>query len=216
MSFVLGSGSPRRRELLEPLVGPGRLSVRAPTGDEEGFEGLQEPDAIRHRLHRIVRTKMENVLQQLADEIPSAAEPICCVAADTIVVAGEATSSRVVLGKPNPERWEQDVRDWMLQLYSGTTHEVWTGFQIVHNGDVHEQIVTTRVGFCSLTPELVDWYLSTGESVGKAGGYAIQGAAAAFVTSVEGSLTNIIGLPVLEVVQALDRLGIRHLSTVTE
>jgi septum formation protein len=67
--------------------------------------------------------------------------------------------------------------------------------------------VRSQVTFCSINDELLEWYISTGESQGKAGGYAIQGYAAAFATQVNGSLTNVIGLPVLEALQGLTMLG---------
>lgn len=207
MTLVLGSRSPRRSELMEPIVGVDRLLVRPPTdSEEEGFDGLHDEQAIRDRLHQIVRTKMGNVQKQVGND-SSVEHPACCLTADTIVVAQDPQAGTVVLGQPNPDHWQAEVRDWMLRLYSGTTHQVWTGFRIECDDAFREEIVSTEVRFCALSPELVDWYVSTGESVGKAGGYAVQGAAATFVEAIEGSLTNIIGLPVLEVTQALQSLG---------
>jgi len=203
MPFILGSRSPRRRELLEPIVGKDRLMVCPPADSAElDFAGLHDRDAIRHRLRQIVQTKIDDVNRQIRE-----ADAVCCVAADTIVVAEDPQAGTVVLGQPCEESWQTQVSDWMLRLYSGTTHEVWTGWQITRNGRSLDGIVCTTVRFCKITPRMVDWYLSTGESVGKAGGYAVQGAAAAFVDAIEGSLTNIIGLPVHEVTLALQSLG---------
>lgn len=208
MSFVLGSGSPRRRELLEPILGAGNIQVRPPTGEEAGFDGLDDEHSIRERLIQIVRTKMDNVQQQLVEKpVPGARRP-CCLTADTIVVAEAAQTGKVVLGKPREVDWQEEVRDWMLQLYSGTTHEVWTGYRVEVEGQSYDEIITTQVEFCELSPDMVEWYLATEESIGKAGGYAIQGAAGAFVTSIQGSLTNIIGLPVVEVISAMQILGV--------
>ncbi len=210
MLFILGSRSPRRRELLQSVVGADRLQVQAPANsEEEGFDGLSDRESIRERLLRIVQTKTDNVVACLADEAPMApSSPACLITADTIVVAEDRQQGTVVLGQPRAEDWQSEVKDWMLRLYSGTSHEVWTGFQIVCGQQSCQQIVTSTVHFCPLTEALVDGYLATEESIGKAGGYAIQGAAAAFVNRIEGSLSNIIGLPVMEVVQALDALGI--------
>ena len=76
-----------------------------------------------------------------------------------------------------------------------------------HGTDVQEFIVRSIVRFIAVDDDLLEWYLSTGESPGKAGGYAIQGHAAVFVDELRGSLTNVIGLPVLEVVQTLQETG---------
>jgi len=209
MQFVLGSRSPRRRELLEPFVGAKRLLVRPPANsNEEGFDGLHEEASIRERLNCIVRVKMEDVTTQVQSEFPASSNPVCCVTADTVVVATDSQHGLVVLGQPRQPSWQVDVRDWMLQLYSATTHEVWTGFQVVYGEQTHEEIVVSKVRFCELTPEMVERYVATGESIGKAGGYAVQGAAAAFVEGIDGSLTNIIGLPVSEVLRAMESMAL--------
>jgi septum formation protein len=202
MPVVLGSRSPRRRELLEPVVGKDQLLVCPPGDSEElGFHDLHNSEAIHLRLRQIVQTKMDDVTRQVRNDCP--ADTVCCVTADTIVVARDPQSGIVVLGQPDEDSWQEQVRDWMLRLYSGTTHEVWTGWQVANHEHSLDGIVCTKVQFCEITPRMVDWYVTTGESIGKAGGYAIQGAAAAFVDAIDGSLTNIIGLPVLEVTRAL-------------
>ncbi len=206
MPFVLGSRSPRRRELLEPVVGEDQLLVCPPADSEElGFVDLNDTDTIRQRLRQIVQTKMDDVAQQVAKH--HAVDTIYCVTADTIVVASDPQAGTVVLGQPDENSWQEQVRDWMLRLYSGTTHEVWTGWQVAKGEHSLDGIVCSKVRFCEITPRMVDWYVASGESIGKAGGYAIQGAAAAFVEAIDGSLTNIIGLPVLEVTRALQALG---------
>jgi septum formation protein len=156
-----------------------------------------------------LQTKLDDVQHQVRADESLAPQNNWCIVADTIVVAQNPQAGTVVLGQPDASDWRAQVRDWMLRLYSGRTHEVWTGFQVSCDGETVESVVRTVVRFCEVTPPMADWYVSTGESVGKAGGYAVQGAAAAFVTAIEGSLTNIIGLPVLEVTQALQSLGCR-------
>jgi septum formation protein len=209
MQFVLGSRSPRRRELLDSFVGAERLLVWPPTNSaEEGFDGLHDDASIRERLNRVVRAKMGNVVTQVQSEFAASAKTVCSIAADTVVVAEDPQFGLVVLGQPSEPSWQDDVRDWMLRLYSDTTHEVWTGFQVVCGDQTHEEIVVSKVRFCELTPAIVERYVATGESVGKAGGYAVQGAAAAFVEAIDGSLTNIIGLPVIEVMQAMESMAV--------
>ena len=210
MQFVLGSRSPRRRELLEPVIGPGQLLIRPPThSEEENFGGLHEPESIRQRLSRIVRAKMEDLVIQVRSEFAATADDRCLITADTVVVVEDPDKGPVVLGQPGPDRWQAEVRDWMLRLYSGATHEVWTGFQVVYGEQSRNQIVTTKVRMCELTPSLANRYIATEEPAGKAGGYAIQGAAAVFVEAIDGSLANVIGLPVMEVVRAMESMGIQ-------
>lgn len=209
MQFVLGSRSPRRRELLQPIVGVDCLTIHPPLcSDEQGFEGLAAAASIRNRLTSIVQSKTAQVIRQLFPEQSAVPEDCCLITADTIVVVEDPDSGNVVLGQPAADHWQAEVREWMLRLYSARTHEIWTGFQLSSGGRSHDQIVTTQVSFCKLTEDLVDRYLATEESVGKAGGYAIQGAAAAFVEGIEGSLSNVIGLPVMEVVGAMESMGI--------
>ncbi|MEO2035392.1 MAG: Maf family protein [Planctomycetaceae bacterium] len=210
MQIVLGSRSPRRRELLESVVGVGRLTVHPPLqSDEQGFENLTDRTAIRQRLTSIVDTKMAQVMSELAPVRPSVSAECCLVTADTIVVVDDQCAGTRVLGQPGSDHWRSEVRDWMLRFYSAGTHEVWTGFRLTCGERAHEQIVTTQVRFCKLNESLVDRYLATEESVGKAGGYAIQGAAAAFVEGIKGSLTNVIGLPLMEVVRAMESIGVQ-------
>lgn len=209
MQFVLGSRSPRRRELLESFIGAERLLVRPPAdSDEEGFDHLHDNASIRERLKHIVRVKMEDVGTQIQSEFAASANTVCCVTADTVVVAADSQHGLVVLGQPRQPSWQVDVRDWMLHLYSATTHEVWTAFQVKYGEQIYEEIVVSKVRFCELTPAMVERYIATGESIGKAGGYAVQGAAAAFVEGIDGSLTNIIGLPVTEVLRAMEFMAL--------
>jgi len=210
MLFILGSRSPRRRELLESILGPDRLLIRPPGDSQEtGFDSLNDAGQIEQRLCAIVDAKMQGVVGQVSKDAALAAQQCCIITADTIVVATDPAIGTVVLGQPDPEHWQVEVSDWMLRLYSETTHEVWTGFQIVCGDRQASSVVRTQVGFHQLTSDLVSRYLATGESPGKAGGYAIQGAAAAFVNRIDGSLTNVIGLPLMEVLQAMTTMGLR-------
>ena len=122
------------------------------------------------------------------------------LAADTVVdVDGE------ILGKPV----DADDARRMLQRLSGRTHLVHTGVAVRSGDGVEIEVVTTSVRFTPLTPEAIEWYLATGEPFDKAGAYAIQGAGGAFVEEIQGSVSNVIGLPLTTVVDLLDRVGIR-------
>jgi septum formation protein len=210
---ILGSRSPRRKELLGAIVGHDQLVIKPPvTPEEPGFLGLHQETEIEHRLLDIVQLKHSDVCQQIAAEtsnevFASIDSAPFVVAADTIVVAEINREQRVVLGQPEPDRWQDDVREWLRHRLSNQTHEVWTGVTVSQLDQTSTCIVKSAVTFCEINDELIEWYISTRESLGKAGGYAIQGFAAAFVTQLRGSLTNVIGLPVMETRQALINLG---------
>jgi septum formation protein len=210
---ILGSRSPRRKELLGSIVGHDQLVIKPPvTPEEPGFLGLHQETEIEHRLLDIVQLKHSDVCQQVAAEtsnevFSSIDSAPFVVVADTIVVAEINREQRVVLGQPEPDRWQDDVREWLRHRLSNQTHEVWTGVKVSQLDQTSTCIVKSAVTFCEINDELIEWYISTRESLGKAGGYAIQGLAAAFVTQLRGSLTNVIGLPVMETRQALINLG---------
>ena len=91
----------------------------------------------------------------------------------------------------------------MLRLLSGNVHRVHTGIALALDGEVRQRLVTTEVRFVDLSDGAIDWYVATGEPHDKAGAYAIQGRAAAFVESVNGSVTNVVGLPLAETLALL-------------
>jgi septum formation protein len=129
---------------------------------------------------------------------PASSTPI--VGADTIVVVNDR-----ILGKPADQA---DARE-MLTSLAGRRHEVLTAYRVRARDRMVERIVTTVVSFRALRPAELDAYLASGEWHGKAGGYAVQGIAAAFASELRGSVTNVIGLPVAELLadlQALDAL----------
>ena len=210
---ILGSRSPRRKELLGSIVGHDQLVIKPPVSPEEpGFLGLHQETEIEHRLLDIVQLKHSDVCQQIeadtSNEVFASIDSApFVVVADTIVVAEINREHRLVLGQPEPDRWQDDVREWLRNRLSNQTHEVWTGVLVSQLGQTSTCIVKSAVTFCEINDELIEWYISTRESLGKAGGYAIQGFAAAFVTQLRGSLTNVIGLPVMETRQALINLG---------
>jgi septum formation protein len=189
--LVLGSASPRRREMLAMLGVP--LVVRAATVDE-AKRRTESPDAY---LDRVTRAKLEAVR---AGDLGAAGGVLV---ADTIVVA----PGGLVLGKPA----DDDEAEAMIERLAGATHVVSTRFLLagaVHESPVaHAQTVTTHVTFRALFAGEARAYAATGEGRDKAGAYALQGGAAAFTERIEGSYTTVVGLPVSEVVVAMRRLG---------
>lgn len=183
-TIVLASGSPRRLELLrrigiEPVVRPADV-------DETPHPG-ESPDEL---VARLARSK--------ADAVPRAADEVV-VAADTVVVLDDE-----ILGKPR----DRNDAVAMLRKLSGRTHEVVTGVHVVANGSAANAVERTAVAVRSLTAAEIAAYAATGEPDDKAGAYAIQGRASMFVTGVEGSDTNVIGLPLATTAGLLAEVGV--------
>lgn len=209
--LILGSQSEQRRRLLQSIAGDCPVVVMPPTSDDEpGFEGLSVTAKIERRLQLVVQLKTDDVCRQLkSSSKPSqdTSDIDTVVCADTVVVCTDAKGEQIVLGKPPRDAWQDTVRQWFQTYYSDQVHEVWTGFQITSAGQTEFQIVKAKVEFPAVSEAWISWYLATEEPLGKAGGYGIQGHAAAFVKSIQGSLTTIIGLPVWELRQSLVNSG---------
>ena len=190
-SIILGSASPRRREILTALRVPFIVSPAAV--DEARRPG--EPATVY--LDRVVLDKLASVTAAASDER-------VVLVADTIVVEGET-----VLGKPS------SVADAeaMLSKLSGRAHHVFTRFALGRRAEpgpfqlLHAETVKTRVVFRALDAAEIAGYARTGEGLDKAGAYAIQGFGAFAVAQIEGSYSNVVGLPACEVVSALKRIG---------
>lgn len=183
--LVLASASPRRLALLrqvglEPLVRPADLDERRRPGEDA-----------RAHVARLARGKAATARARAGEVV---------VGADTeVVVDGEP------LGKPRDAAHAAAL----LARLSGRSHEVCGGVAVLSaDGDVREVVVTTTVELAPLTPAAIAAYVATGEPFGKAGGYAIQGRAAAFVARIEGSYTNVVGLPLTEVLELLGAAGL--------
>lgn len=200
-TIILGSASPRRIELLSQLVPKSRIQVfPPPDGNEAGFVGLTTEEQIRLRLADIARTKNEAVRK-----LPLPADWGALLTADTIVIASTGQETHLVMEKPDGPDWKQKTRTWFETYYSGQSHQVATALCLRTPVDqLREVIVLTTVTFTNVTPGMLEWYLQTGEPLGKAGGYGLQGAASLFVTAIQGSPSNVIGLPLLETRQLLE------------
>jgi len=205
--FVLGSRSPRRRELLQQIVPAEQIEIVPPASSEEaGFDGLTDWPSIRARMVDISRHKSTQVRQQLGDR----AETSIVICADTSIVISEKQQLvlnadqecplpgplRVIGQPPANEPRGETLRRWYHDYYAGRTHIAATSLRITGPQQrVHERIVTTQITFRSDMDPWFVWYVSSGEPQGKAGGYAVQGAGSVFMSSIVGSLTNVIGLP---------------------
>ena len=190
--LVLASASPRRMTLLAQ-VGIVPDALRPASIDESAKKG----EMPRRLVSRLARAKAEAARDQIANDREIADAFI--LAADTVVAAG-----RKILMKPN------HVEEAMasLQLLSGRTHKVLTCICLITPDDkVRTKIVDTRVRFKHLTRPEIEAYIASREWRGKAGGYAIQGLAGTFVQRIVGSYTNVVGLPVGEVVAMLSADG---------
>jgi septum formation protein len=183
--LVLGSASPRRRDLVATLGIP--FVVCSASADESALSGEAPLDYVR----RVTRAKLEAVRA-----LGPAGTGI--LVADTIVVAPDGA----LLGKPR----DDDEGRTMIERLAGATHLVSTHFVLAGLGArsaEHAETVTTRVTFRSLTRREIAAYVASGEGRDKAGSYAAQGNAAAFIERIEGSFTNVVGLPLCEVLVAL-------------
>ncbi len=188
--LILASASPRRAELLESAGF--RFVVRPAEVDETPLASEAASDYVL----RVARDKARSTAQAVRLTGTTGA---VVLAADTTVV----TNSRI-MGKP---RNDEDAAN-MLATLSGSVHEVLTGVVVLTDTRELVELVTTRVHFLPLTPAAIAWYIRTGEPNGKAGAYAIQGFAARFIDWIDGSWSNVVGLPLATVSRLLEEVGL--------
>ncbi len=184
--LILASTSPRRYELLRQM---GLEFDVIPSRVEEIEISLETP---QEHVLRLAERKVRDV----AIHYPNR----WVIAADTIVYIHER-----ILGKPKNREEAME----MLHRLSGKEHMVLTGFSVYHleKGKGDKEVLQTKVKVKSLTLSEMEWYVHTGEPFDKAGGYAIQGIGAFMIESIQGSYTNVVGLPLCELIQMLQRLG---------
>lgn len=185
--LVLASASPRRLALLRQIgVTPDAV---APTDVDETPRPRERPVDLARRLAEAKAAAVDGAAHGDA----------FLLAADTVVACG-----RRILPKANEAAEARDC----LNLLSGRRHRVLTGVHVIAPaGRRTTRLVTTTVTFKRLTPDDIDWYLDSGEWRGKAGGYAVQGRAAVFVRALNGSYSNVVGLPLYETAALLAGLG---------
>ena len=172
--LILASKSPRRAELL--AAAGWQFEAVAANIDENRHDGEEAVAYVR----RLAQTKAEKVAQQFANAL--------VLGADTTVVVGNE-----ILEQPG----DAATAAWMLKLLSGKWHQVLTGVALARVSDARLIVAheVTRVRFAELSPAEIDWYVSTGEPLDKAGAYGIQGRAAPFIEEIQGDYFNIVGLP---------------------
>ena len=189
--LILASQSPRRYELLKQV---GLDFEVVPSKVMEDFVQGESP---REHVIRLAEAKAGDVASRYPDR--------WVVAADTVVYIDGS-----ILGKPKSREEAAE----MLRRLSGQEHRVLTGFFVFHleRGKSDKEAVQTAVRMKPLTSAEMEWYVMTGEPFDKAGGYAIQGIGSYMIQSIQGSYTNVVGLPLCEVIQMLTRLGAIKIS----
>jgi septum formation protein len=193
-SIYLASQSPRRAQLLELLGVPFELLLPGQEEDAEGIEMALKNEAPAAYVVRVTGLKLDAAMERMKQRgLPSRA--VMC--SDTTVAMG-----RTIYGKPEDEG--DAVR--MLGELSGKTHRVLTAVAVQSGQKRVQALSVSQVTFAQMTPKQIKAYVATGESMGKAGAYAIQGRAGAYVRRISGSYTGIMGLPMHEAAHLLREL----------
>jgi septum formation protein len=197
----LASQSPRRQELLRQIGVRFELLAPGPDEDAEALEAFRVGESPTQYVERVVLAKAaaasERLVRRHGEAAPHAAAPI--LVADTTVAIGGR-----MLGKPADDG-EARI---MLEALSGRSHRVLTAVAVVRAGRLEHTISVSRVRFERLSPAVIEAYVASKEPFGKAGGYGIQGMAAAFIRRIEGSYSGIMGLPLHETAKLLKRAGL--------
>lgn len=192
-TLLLCSQSPRRREMVGRLGVP--FEVVAPEVDESRRSG----ESIDEFVRRVPEDKARAGLRKKRAVEGTQPLPHVALAADTIVVVGDE-----ILGKPR----DRDDASRMLRLLAGGEHRVLTGVTVA--GEAARTIaVETRVRFKPMTEGQIRWLVESGDGDDKAGAYGLQGLAGCFVERVDGSVSNVVGLPMAETVELLAASGLR-------
>lgn len=197
-SFIyLASQSPRRRQLLQQIGVRHELLLPGPEEDAEALEAERQGELPRDYVERVTRAKLGAAVKRLkARGLPAA--PVLC--SDTTVALG-----RRILGKP------ADAADAAntLSLLSGKTHRVITAVAVATGRSSALAVNVSHVRFAELASAQIDAYVASKEPFGKAGAYAIQSAAAAWIAHIDGSYSGIMGLPLYETAQLLRQARVR-------
>ncbi len=184
--IVLASASPRRAELLRTLCVP--FEVLVVEGAEPAIGSVES-----------IAAWVESAAQAKAAAAATVRPDAVIVAADTVVILDDQ-----ILGKPRDEREAAT----MLRQLSGRTHQVYTGLCVWRGQLVQISHVVTQVTFRSLTDELIDAYVATGEPMDKAGAYGIQGKGSLLVEKIDGCYFNVVGLPLVRLAEMLEVAGV--------
>ena len=189
--LILASASPRRAELLR--AAGYSFDVLPVDVDERVNDGEDPRDYVR----RLAREKSARALEELTGHYLRHDPHVVVIGADTAVVVADE-----ILGKPR----DADDAARMLRRLSGRTHQVMTGVSVRSPGVDIAHVEVSSVTFAVLTEDQVAWYLASGEGTDKAGGYAIQGLGSRFIPRIDGSYSNIVGLPIAILDSLISRL----------
>jgi septum formation protein len=195
--IYLASQSPRRAQLLEQLGLAFKRLLPDPAEDAEALEVVHGAEAPATYVKRVTRLKLQAAVARMQRQgLPAA--PVLC--SDTTVALG-----RIILGKP--ENDADAIR--MLSLLSGATHRVLTAVAVQHGKKIVEALSVSNVTFAEMTRAQIKAYVASGEPMGKAGAYAVQGRAAVHITRINGSYSGIMGLPLHETSLLLRAVGVK-------
>jgi septum formation protein len=184
MRLILASASPRRAELLRAA------GISFDISPVEIDERFLAGETAERGVARVAEAKARKAAERFPDDV--------VLGADTTVVVGDEA-----LGKPADDA----DAERMLRLLSGRTHEVLTGICLCAAGRRLVHVEPTRVQIARLSDQEIGWYVATGEPMDKAGGYAVQGRASRFILGIQGSYSNVVGLPISCVCGLLKELG---------
>ena len=195
--IYLASQSPRRRQLLEQLGVRYELLLPDEHEDAEALEVVLRNEAPAAYVKRVTGLKLDAAVARMKARLLKPA-PILC--SDTTVALG-----RTIYGKP------EDVKDAkrMLNELSGRTHRVLTAVAVQSPRKRFDAVSTSKVTFELMTRQQISAYATTGEPMGKAGAYAVQGRAALYITRIDGSYSGIMGLPIRETALLLQAAGLK-------
>lgn len=195
--IYLASQSPRRAQLLEQLGLTFKRLLPDPAEDAEALEVVHGAEAPATYVKRVTRLKLQAAVARMQRQgLPVA--PVLC--SDTTVALG-----RIILGKP--ENDADAIR--MLSLLSGATHRVLTAVAVQHGKKTLEALSISSVTFAAMTRSQIKAYVASGEPIGKAGAYAVQGRAAVHIVRINGSYSGIMGLPLYETSLLLRAVGVK-------
>ena len=209
--IYLASQSPRRQELLTQIGVKFQLLLADPSEDAESLE-IQLPNEAalvyvkRVTLAKLAAAKQRLLTKQLKQELPTA--PILC--ADTTVALMLEDGKEIILGKPTDHKDAKRI----LQLLSGKTHQVHTAVAVLGKSHMNDDqpkllVSSSQVTFKSLSDAEIDAYISTNEPMGKAGAYGIQGIGGCLISTISGSYSGIMGLPLYETSQLMHETGVQ-------
>ena len=197
-SFVyLASQSPRRRQLLEQLGVRYELLLPDDSEDAESLEAVLKNEAPATYVKRVTNLKLDAAVARLK-KLQLKPAPVLC--ADTTVALG-----RTIYGKPDDAK---DAKRMLTEL-SGRTHRVLTAIAVQSGLKRCDALSASKVTYEAMTQKQIDAYVATGEPLGKAGAYAVQGRAALHITRINGSYSGIMGLPVRETALLLRAAGLK-------